>query len=63
MQKLFPWEVDVPTTAIGARKPFGVSSSGLGFWILFILKRPLEPHCKNIHLLLNERIHHIASQR
>jgi hypothetical protein len=27
MQKLCPWEVDVPTTSIGAHKPFGVSSS------------------------------------
>jgi hypothetical protein len=27
MQKLFPWEVDVSTTPIGAHKPFGVSSS------------------------------------
>jgi hypothetical protein len=27
MQKLRPWEVDVPTTPIEAHKPFGVSSS------------------------------------
>jgi hypothetical protein len=26
MQKLYPWEVDVPTTPIGARKTLGVSS-------------------------------------
>jgi hypothetical protein len=26
MQKLRPWEVDVSTTPIGARKPFGFSS-------------------------------------
>jgi hypothetical protein len=29
MQKLRPWEVDVSTTPIGARKPFGFSSSGV----------------------------------
>jgi hypothetical protein len=29
MQKLRPWEVDVSTTPIGARKPFGVSSLGV----------------------------------
>jgi hypothetical protein len=61
MQKLRPSEVDVSTTPIGARKPFGVSSSRLGFWILFMLKRPLEPHCKHHHLLVNEHIHHISS--
>jgi hypothetical protein len=33
MQKLCPREVDVSTTPIGAHKPFGVSSSGLGFWM------------------------------
>jgi hypothetical protein len=27
MQKLYPWEVDISTTPIGARKPFGVLSS------------------------------------
>jgi hypothetical protein len=27
MQKLRPWEVDISTTPIGARKPFGFSSS------------------------------------
>jgi hypothetical protein len=26
MQKLRPWEVDISTTPIGARKPFGFSS-------------------------------------
>jgi hypothetical protein len=29
MQKLRPWEVDIPTIPIRARKPFGVSSSGV----------------------------------
>jgi hypothetical protein len=29
MPKLRPWEVDVSTTPIGARKPFGFSSSGV----------------------------------
>jgi hypothetical protein len=33
MQKLRPQEVDVSTTPIGAHKPFGVSSLGLGFWM------------------------------
>jgi hypothetical protein len=63
MQKLRPWEVDVSTTPIGAHKPFGFSSSrGLGFWILLMLKRPLEPHCNN-HLLANASSRHISSQR
>jgi hypothetical protein len=62
MQKLHPQEVDVSTTPIGARKPFGFSSSGLGFWILLMLKRPLEPHCNN-HLLANASSRHISSQR
>jgi hypothetical protein len=35
---------------------------GLGFWILLMLKRPLEPHC-NDHLLANASSHHISSQR
>jgi hypothetical protein len=30
MQKLHPWEVDVRITPIGACKPFGISSSGVG---------------------------------
>jgi hypothetical protein len=33
MQKLCPREVDVSTTPIRAHKPFGISSSGLGFWM------------------------------
>jgi hypothetical protein len=33
MQKLCPREVDISTTPIGAHKPFGISSSGLGFWM------------------------------
>jgi hypothetical protein len=35
---------------------------GLGFWILVMLKIPLEPHCNN-HLLSNASSHHISSQR
>ena len=35
----------------------------LGFWIFFMLKKPLEPHCNHHHLLVNERSHHISSQR
>jgi hypothetical protein len=35
---------------------------GLGFWILLMLKRPLEPHCNN-HILVNASSHHISSQR
>jgi hypothetical protein len=34
----------------------------LGFWILLMLKRDLEPHC-NDHVLLNESSFHISSQR
>ena len=63
MQKLRPWEVDVPTTPIGARKPIGVSSSGVMVLNFFMLKMPLEPHFKQHHLLVNERNHHISSQR
>jgi hypothetical protein len=37
MQKLHPREVDVSTTPIGAHKPFGVSSLGLGFWMFRVL--------------------------
>jgi hypothetical protein len=29
MQKLRPWEIDVPTTPIGAHKTFGISSFGV----------------------------------
>jgi hypothetical protein len=36
---------------------------GLGFWIFFMLKRPLELHCKHHHLLANERSHRMSSQR
>jgi hypothetical protein len=35
---------------------------GLWFWILLMLKRPLEPHCNN-HLLANASSRHISSQR
>jgi hypothetical protein len=35
---------------------------GLRFWILLMIKRPLEPHCNN-HILSNVSIHHISSQR
>jgi hypothetical protein len=34
--------------------------SGLGFWILLMLKRPLEPHC-NDHLLTDASSCHISS--
>jgi len=40
---------------------------GLGFWMSRVFdipiycKMPSEPHCN--HLLVNERIHHISSQR
>jgi hypothetical protein len=33
---------------------------GLGFWILLMLKRPLDPHCSD-HILSNERRHHVSS--
>jgi hypothetical protein len=35
---------------------------GLGFWILLMLKIPLEPHCNN-HLLTDASSCHISSQR
>jgi hypothetical protein len=62
MKNLCPQEFDVSTTPIGARKPFGVSSSRVMVLIFFMLKMPLEPHC-NRHLLANERSRHISSQR
>jgi hypothetical protein len=62
MQKLHPWEVDISTTPIGARKPFCVSSFGVRVLDFIYVKNPLEPHCKH-HLLVNDRIHHISSQR
>jgi hypothetical protein len=46
----------VPTNLLDFHLP------GLGFWILLMLKRPLEPHCNN-HLLANASSHHISSQR
>jgi hypothetical protein len=62
MQKLCPREVDVSTTPSGPANLLDFHLPGLGFWILLMLKRPLEPHCNN-HILVNESIHHISSQR
>jgi hypothetical protein len=62
MQKLRPREVDVSTTPIGPANLLDFHLPGLGFWILLMLKMPLEPHCNN-HLLLKESSHHISSQR
>jgi hypothetical protein len=60
MQKLRPWEVDVSTTPIGAANLLAFHLLGLGFWIFLMLKRTLEPHCKN-NLLASSC--HISSQR
>ena len=62
MKKLCPQEVDVSTTPIEAHKLFGFSSSGVGFFILLMLKGPLDPHCNN-DILVNVSIYHISSQR
>ena len=67
MQNLRPQEVDVLTYPNRAHMNFDASSPRLGFWMyrvfgfMFIVKITLEPHCT--HLLANERIHHISSQR
>jgi hypothetical protein len=63
MQKLRPWEVDVSTTRMGARKPFDISSSVVRVLDFIYVKMSLEPQCKHHHLLVNERSHHIYSQR
>jgi hypothetical protein len=42
MQKLCPWEVDVSTTPIGARKPFGFSSSGVRVLDFTFVKKSLR---------------------
>jgi hypothetical protein len=47
---------------MGSIKLLAFNLLGLGFWILFTLKNPLDHHCNN-KLLLNECIHHISSQR
>jgi hypothetical protein len=62
MQKLRPWEVDVSTTPSGPTNLLAFHLPGLGFWILLMLKRPLEPHC-NDHLLTDASSRHISSQR
>jgi hypothetical protein len=61
MQNLRPREVDVSTTPIRPTNLLAFHLPGLGFWILLILKMPLEPHC-NDHLLANESSRHISSQ-
>ena len=62
MKKLCPQEVDVSTTPIGPANLLDFHLPGLGFWIFFMLKRPLEPHY-NDHILANENRRHISSQR
>jgi hypothetical protein len=62
MQKLCPREVDVQLPPSGPANLLAFHLSGLGFWILLMLKIPLEPHCNN-HLLANASSRHISSQR
>jgi hypothetical protein len=50
------------TTQNGVHKTLGFSSSGVRVLGFLDVKMPLEPHC-NSHLLVNERSHHISSQR
>jgi hypothetical protein len=61
MQNLCPREVDVSTTPSGPSNLLVFHLLGLGFWILFMLKRPLEPYFKN-HILANKCKNHISSQ-
>jgi hypothetical protein len=42
MPKLRPWEVDVSITPIGARKPFGFSSSGVRVLDFTYVKKALR---------------------
>jgi hypothetical protein len=68
MQELRPREVDVLTYPNGVHMTFAASSPKVRFFgclgfltFLFIVKRPLEPHCN--HLLANASSRHIYSQR
>jgi hypothetical protein len=44
------------TTQNGSTKLLDFHLPGLGFWILLMLKRPLEPHCKIIFLRMRVAI-------
>jgi hypothetical protein len=61
MQNLRPWEVAYQIPPSGPTNLLVFHLPGLGIWILFMLKRPLNPHSKHHHLLANERSHHISS--
>jgi hypothetical protein len=58
-QNYTPGKLIHQTTKIGSTSLLDFHLSGLGFWILFMLKIHLEPHCN--HLLVNVNSHHIAS--
>jgi hypothetical protein len=62
MQKLCPGKLTYQLPPSGPANLLDFHLQGLGFWILLMLKRPLEPHCNN-HLLANASSHHISSQR
>jgi hypothetical protein len=60
MQNLRHREVDVSTTATGPANLLDFRLPWLGFWILLMLKRSLQPHSNN-HILANESSRHISS--
>ena len=61
-QSYTPKKLIHQTTQNESTKLLAFHIPGLGFWIFFMLKMTLEPHCNN-HILVNEHIHHISSQR
>jgi hypothetical protein len=60
MQKLCPGKLTYQLPPSGPANLLDFHLPGLGFWILIMLKMPLEPHCNN-HLLANESSRHISS--
>jgi hypothetical protein len=62
MQNLHPGKLTYQLPPSGPTNLLVFHLLGLGFWIFFMLKSPLEPHCKH-HILVNDHSHHISSQR
>jgi hypothetical protein len=56
--KVTPPEVDTPNyPKRGPQNCWLFIFQGLGFWIFFMIKRPLEPHCKIIFLRMRVATH------
>ena len=62
MQNLHHGKLTYQLPPSGLAKILAFHLPGLGFFILLMLKIPLEPHCNN-HLLANVSSHHISSHR